>query len=50
MQYKNWNEPEVPVYYQWYIFNLTNMREVIDKLEKPRFQQLGPYTYRFALI
>ena len=46
LQYKNWYEPEVPIYMQWYIFNLTNADEVMQNKTKPKFDQLGPYTYR----
>ena len=46
LQYDNWYEPEVPVYMQWFIFNLTNKDEVVNKSAKPKFDQLGPYTYR----
>ncbi|CAH8451988.1 unnamed protein product [Heterobilharzia americana] len=43
--YPEWLEPSVPVYAQFYFFNLTNPIE-FQAGQKPCVQQLGPYTYR----
>ncbi|XP_067929116.1 lysosome membrane protein 2-like isoform X2 [Watersipora subatra] len=46
LQYRNWHDPTIPIYMQWYVFNLTNVENFTTKQEKPHFVQLGPYTYR----
>ncbi|VDQ13988.1 unnamed protein product [Trichobilharzia regenti] len=43
--YPEWLQPSIPVYAQFYLFNLTNPVE-FQAGEKPRVEQLGPYTYR----
>ncbi|CAH8823642.1 unnamed protein product [Trichobilharzia szidati] len=43
--YPEWLQPSIPVYIQFYLFNLTNPVE-FQAGEKPRVEQLGPYTYR----
>jgi len=44
--YKNWNSPPAPVYMQFYMFNYTNVDEIINEKAKPNVTQLGPYSYR----
>ncbi|CAG7833577.1 unnamed protein product [Allacma fusca] len=40
-----WSDIPIPVYLKFYIFNVTNPLEV-ERGEKPRLQQVGPYSYR----
>lgn len=40
-----WSEPPLPIYMQFYLFNLSNPIEV-KKGQKPSVFQVGPYTYR----
>ncbi|CAI2725804.1 unnamed protein product [Schistosoma spindalis] len=44
MIYNEWLQPSIPIYIQFYIFNLTNPIE-FQSGHKPTIQQLGPYTY-----
>ena len=44
--YNNWNSPPAPVYMQFYMFNYTNVDDVMNKRSKPNVTQLGPYSYR----
>ncbi|CAH1778009.1 unnamed protein product [Owenia fusiformis] len=43
--YSNWLDPPVPIYMQFYLFDVLNRAEVILG-EKPVLGQKGPYTYR----
>ncbi|CAH8429427.1 unnamed protein product [Schistosoma rodhaini] len=42
--YSEWLQPSVPIFIQFYFFNLTNPSE-FQSGHKPHIQQLGPYTY-----
>ncbi|CAL1526390.1 unnamed protein product [Lymnaea stagnalis] len=42
--YDVWQDIPIPVYMQFYIFNVLNSEE-IQNGEKPAVEQLGPYTY-----
>lgn len=42
--YDYWLDPPVPIYLQFYIFNLTNPAEFLSG-NKPSLVQIGPYTY-----
>ncbi|XP_063923232.1 protein croquemort-like isoform X2 [Zophobas morio] len=46
-EYKNWEETPIPMYIDFYLFNWTNAKEVIDSkwTIKPNFTQLGPYSF-----
>ncbi|KAK7481721.1 hypothetical protein BaRGS_00027094 [Batillaria attramentaria] len=43
--YDVWSEPPLPIYMQFYMFNLSNPAEV-KQGKKPFLVQRGPYTYR----
>lgn len=43
--YENWLVPTVPIYFNVYLFNVTNPTEVLAG-ERPRLQEVGPYVYR----
>ena len=46
--YGMWKEPNVPIYMQFYVFDLSNPSEVL-KGEKPFVVQKGPYSYRYVV-
>nr|ANG08490.1 sensory neuron membrane protein 2 [Trichogramma dendrolimi] len=39
-----WSKLPFPIYYQFYVFNVTNPEQVAEG-EKPIVQEVGPYTY-----
>lgn len=41
---ESFKSPPVPIFMQFYLFNLTNKEEVLEGA-KPVLQQVGPYTY-----
>ncbi|CAL4110951.1 unnamed protein product, partial [Meganyctiphanes norvegica] len=41
----SFTSPPIPIYMQFYMFNLTNKDDVVNTGAKPNLQQLGPYTY-----
>lgn len=41
-----WRDIPVPIYRKFYFFNLTNPDEFLAQKEKPRFEEVGPYSYR----
>uniref|UniRef100_A0A8C8ZLJ4 Scavenger receptor class B member 2 n=1 Tax=Prolemur simus TaxID=1328070 RepID=A0A8C8ZLJ4_PROSS len=43
--FDSWEKPPVPVYTQFYFFNVTNPEEIL-RGEAPRLEEVGPYTYR----
>lgn len=43
--YKNWIKNPVPIYFQIWVWNLTNPEEVQAGKSKPSIAQKGPYTY-----
>lgn len=45
--YNQWINPTVPMYKDFYIFNLTNPAE-FARGAKPSFKELGPYRYRYV--
>ncbi|CAG0899946.1 unnamed protein product, partial [Darwinula stevensoni] len=47
--FKNWIEPSIPIYLQFYVFNVTNLDKFLYEGATPNLQQLGPYTYREIL-
>ncbi|XP_041066844.1 lysosome membrane protein 2-like [Carcharodon carcharias] len=43
--YKNWKDPPVPAYLQFYFFNVENQLQILQG-ERAIVKQLGPYTYK----
>uniref|UniRef100_A0A452TQF1 Scavenger receptor class B member 2 n=1 Tax=Ursus maritimus TaxID=29073 RepID=A0A452TQF1_URSMA len=43
--FDSWRKPPLPVYAQFYFFNVTNPEEIL-RGEIPRLEEVGPYTYR----
>uniref|UniRef100_A0A673VFC1 Scavenger receptor class B member 2 n=1 Tax=Suricata suricatta TaxID=37032 RepID=A0A673VFC1_SURSU len=43
--FDSWKKPPLPVYIQFYFFNVTNPEEIL-RGETPRLEEVGPYTYR----
>ncbi|CAK6450059.1 unnamed protein product [Pipistrellus nathusii] len=43
--FDSWKQPPLPVYSQFYFFNVTNPEEILGG-EIPRLEEVGPYTYR----
>ncbi|KAF6372432.1 scavenger receptor class B member 2 [Rhinolophus ferrumequinum] len=43
--FDSWKQPPLPVYTQFYFFNVTNPEEIL-RGEIPRLEEVGPYTYR----
>ena len=46
--FENWLNPPVPVYMQFWLWNVTNANDVILGTQKAKLVQMGPYTYRFG--
>lgn len=44
--YEIWEKTPVPVTLKLFLFNWTNPHDIHDNSTKPKFQQIGPYTYR----
>ncbi|NXG52635.1 CD36 protein, partial [Psilopogon haemacephalus] len=44
--FQNWLVPGSSVYRQFWIFDVQNPSEVMEKGARPRLEQRGPYTYR----
>jgi len=47
--YKEWVKASIPIYMQYFVFNLTNPDEVLAGLEIPNVKQIGPYSYRYEV-
>ncbi|XP_020617598.1 lysosome membrane protein 2-like isoform X2 [Orbicella faveolata] len=44
--FKEWKRPSVPIFMQYFVFNLTNPDEVFAGTSIPSVTQMGPYSYR----
>jgi lysosome membrane protein 2 len=42
-----WVDPPVPVYMQFWMFDLVNKKDYVDNGAKPILKEKGPYTYRY---
>lgn len=41
-----WKETPIPMYIEFYLFNWTNAKEVVNNWNvKPKFEECGPYTF-----
>ncbi|XP_075731602.1 protein croquemort-like isoform X2 [Rhipicephalus microplus] len=43
--YSSWQRAPIPIYLKYYFFNMTNPDEIMAGTEKPRLQEVGPYTF-----
>ena len=43
--YKNWQAPDVPIYLQFFVFDVVNHEEARQE-QRPVVEQKGPYSYR----
>ncbi|XP_009461188.1 PREDICTED: platelet glycoprotein 4 isoform X2 [Nipponia nippon] len=48
--FENWLVPGSTVYRQFWVFDVQNPSEVLDKGARPRLEQRGPYTYRVRYL
>lgn len=44
--YEIWENPPIPFSLRLFLFNWTNPQDISINGTKPRFQQIGPYTYK----
>lgn len=48
--FEMWKAPEAEVYLKVFIFNITNQEDYLSgKDEKLKFQEVGPYVYRYVV-
>lgn len=45
INYENWIETPIPIYFEIFMFNWTNPEQVHNKSSKPHFTEMGPYTF-----
>lgn len=45
-----WKDIPLPIYRKFYFFNLTNPEPFLAKKEKPKFEEVGPYSYRVTWV
>ena len=43
--FKTWKDPPAPVYIEFYLFNVTNAKDVLHG-SAPNLTERGPYVYR----
>jgi len=43
--FQSFTSPPIPIFMQYYMFNLTNKDDVVNYGAKPKLQQVGPYTF-----
>ncbi|KFV61621.1 Platelet glycoprotein 4 [Dryobates pubescens] len=48
--YENWVVPGSSVYRQFWIFDVQNPSEVLERGARPKLEQRGPYTYRVRYL
>lgn len=45
INYENWKESPIPIYFEIFMFNWTNHHEVHNFSTKPHFTEMGPYVF-----
>lgn len=45
--FKEWKHSSLPIFMQYFVFNLTNPEEVVAGTAVPNVTQMGPYSYRY---
>ena len=48
--YKQWLDPPIDVYMNFYLFNLKNGDDVEKKGAKPVFEEIGPFVFKEIVI
>ena len=50
--FEPWQSPtsEIDVFMQFIMFNVTNSDAVISRGEKPRLEEVGPFSYRLVQL
>lgn len=44
-----WRDMEIPIYQKFYLYNVTNPKEVEQHNAKPHLQEVGPFVYRLNI-
>ena len=44
--FDDWKHAPLPIYMNYYVFNYTNVQDILKKGSKPILQEIGPYAYR----
>uniref|UniRef100_A0A834VJC1 Scavenger receptor class B member 1 n=1 Tax=Sarcoptes scabiei TaxID=52283 RepID=A0A834VJC1_SARSC len=44
--FEKWKQIPMPIYYQYYFFNVSNPLDIERSGAKPRIKEIGPFTYR----
>ena len=46
MTFDDWQHAPLPIYMNYYVFNYTNVEDVLKQGAKPNLTEVGPYAYR----
>lgn len=46
VNFDNWKETPIPIYFDIFFFNWTNPEDVYNHTIKPKFTEMGPYVFR----
>ena len=44
--FSEWSAPTAPVLYRFYLFSVDNAEDVLERGEKPRLVEKGPYVFQ----
>ncbi|XP_064482295.1 scavenger receptor class B member 1-like isoform X2 [Ornithodoros turicata] len=44
--FSSWEQVPIPIYVSYYLFNVTNPEGILQGTEKPRLEEIGPFTFR----